>query len=109
MRTLTIDPLIPSALWVALALAAGVLVVLYAWRRPPGIPRVRWGALIGGMSIAVVCVLIVLLNPMWIEVIAPPGGRPRITVLCDASTSMATPDAQDGSQRHTRYAAAAKI
>src|SRR6476620_12364499 len=99
MRTLTIEPLIPSALWAALAVLSVGLLSFYAYRRPTGIPRWRWGGLLSGMALAVACVLIVLLNPMWVEVIAPPGGRPRLTVLCDASSSMATPDSGD---RRTR-------
>ena len=59
---LTVEPLVPSALWAALALVSGLLLVMYALRRPTGIPRWRWTLLVGGMSAAVACVLIVLLH-----------------------------------------------
>lgn len=106
MRTLTLQPLIPSALWTALTILAAALLILYAWRRPTGLGRIRWSVMVAGMAAALACVLGVLLNPTWIETIAPPGGRPQITILCDASNSMTTPDA---GERQSRYAAAARI
>src|SRR5262245_59419468 len=106
MRTLTLNPLIPPALWAALAVLSVLMLAMYAIRRPTGIPRWRWGIRIAAMGAAIGCVLVVLLNPTWIERIAPPGVRPRLIVLCDASSSMATPDLKEHT---TRYTAAARL
>ena len=51
-----------------------------------------------------VLVLGILLNPTWIEPVAPPAGKPLLTVLVDATASMATADA--GPRARTRYQSA---
>ena len=57
------------------------------------------------MSISVALVLLVLLNPIRVETIPPPPGKPLLTVLVDATASMATPDVDGG----TRYRAATSV
>lgn len=90
------EPLIPSSLWLALAAVAGALLVVYAVRRPAVMSRARWAWTVGGMALAVVLVLAILLNPTWVERVAPPGGKPVLTVLVDSTASMGTPDAPGG-------------
>jgi len=91
MRTLVFQPLIPTALWVTLAVLA---VGLWAWYARDCARRLGKRA-IGILSLMVVALalpLAVLLNPMWLERIPPPAGKPRLAVLVDRSASMATAD-----------------
>lgn len=102
---MTFQPLIPPSLWLALAVAGAALLVWYALRRPPVMGRVRWSAVVMLMTSAVALVLLILLNPVRVRAIPPPAGKPVLTILVDASGSMATPDAGGGA---TRYASAAR-
>ncbi len=106
MSSLSFEPLISPALWVTLAVVAGVFLLWYGWRRPVGVPRRRWASILVFMSLGVVVLLVVLLNPTWVVPIAPPTGKPQLTLLVDASASMATPDAAQGK---TRFQAAAAL
>jgi hypothetical protein len=106
MGTLTFEPLISPALWAALAVAAVSLMVWYAWRRPVQMGRARWTTIIALMSAGLAGVLIILLNPTWVEQLPPPEGKPRLTVLVDASASMGTADLPGGK---SRYAEAARL
>ncbi|HWE93963.1 MAG TPA: vWA domain-containing protein [Tepidisphaeraceae bacterium] len=103
---MTFEPLIPTSLWLALAVAGALLIGWYALRRPQVMTRVRWGGVVGLMAVAVALALLILLNPIRVRMIPPPAGRPLLTVLVDASASMGTPDAGSGS---TRYASAAAL
>src|SRR5215470_15602317 len=100
MSSLSFDPLIPPALWVLLAVAGLALGVWYAWVRPGSISRRRWAVALALSATAFAAVLLVLLNPMWVEPVRPPAGKPVLTVVVDATGSMATPDGGDG---RTRY------
>ncbi len=104
--TITFEPLLPSAAWVTLALIAIALWVLYILKRPRACQRNLWIGLAALMAAGIASVLFLLLNPIWLEPLPPPGGKPLLTILVDESTSMATPDAAD---RQTRFAAAAKL
>jgi hypothetical protein len=106
MGTLSFDPLIAPALWLALAAAGFALLSTYGWRRPGVVPRRRWAWIMGLSSLGMLIVLGVLLNPTWVEPAEPPAGRPVLTVLVDATASMATPDAPD---KQTRYRASARL
>ena len=106
MGTLSFDPLIPPALWLALAAAGAALLTVYGWRRPEAVPRRRWFWIMGLSSLGMAIVLGVLLNPTWVEQAEPPAGRPVLTVLVDATASMATPDA---AERQTRYRSSARL
>lgn len=106
MRDLTFDPLIPLALWVPLAAAAGGLLAWYAAASRQRLPRRRWPAVIGLMALVVVLPLGILLNPTWLARVPPPAGKPLLTVLVDRSASMATRDAEGGA---SRFEAAAGI
>lgn len=100
---LTVEPLIPPMIWLTLALAAAVVGAWYAWRRPVAVARGRWAAMVTLMFVGVGLVLLVLLNPTLVRDVPPPAGKPVLTVLVDATASMATPDAPNG---QTRYQAA---
>ncbi|MGE0606855.1 MAG: hypothetical protein AB7O62_06995 [Pirellulales bacterium] len=99
MSSLTFLPLVPLALWSALALAAAALLATYArdsrGRTAPS--RRRW--IIGLMGLGLLLPMLVLLNPTWVERIPPPGGKPLLTILIDASASMAANDGDDGRSR----------
>jgi hypothetical protein len=105
MTVLTFEPLIPGSLWLALAVCAVVVIAWYGRRRPASVPRTRWGVMTSLMFVAIAIVLTLLLNPMWAHEIESPAGKPSITVLLDASESMATPDGAGGV---SRFAAASK-
>ena len=103
---MTFEPLIPNSLWLALAVGGAALLAWYALHRPAMTGRARWVAVLALMSAGLGLVLLILLNPIRVREIAPPPGKPLLTVLVDASASMATPDAATGA---TRYRAAARI
>src|SRR5262245_3989718 len=106
MSTLSFEPLIPPAPWLTLALAGAALLGWYAWQRPAALPRRRWANILTLMTAGLVLVLLILLNPTWIEPVAPPAGKPVLTVLVDSSASMATPDTAD---RKSRFESAARL
>ena len=97
---MTFQPYIPFALWVLLAVAGAALLTWYAMAARRRLPRGRRAIVVGLMAVAVAIPLAVLLNPIWLERIPPPAGKPLLTVLVDRSASMATPDADDGRARY---------
>lgn len=99
MRRLEWEPLIDPAIWIALTVAAAALLALYAVRRPTGLSRPRWGTVVLLMSLAVALVLVLLLNPTWVEPLPPPEGNPQLMVLIDTSASMRTADVGEGKTR----------
>ncbi|MBK8270168.1 MAG: hypothetical protein IPK83_18470 [Planctomycetes bacterium] len=105
METLTFEPLINPALWTVLAVCTLGLLVIYARRRPAAVRLLRWSTICALMFICAACVLTILANPTWVSVTPPPEGKPVLTVLIDASASMATCD--DG-KPDSRYSAAAR-
>jgi hypothetical protein len=106
MPSLTFEPLVSPAFWMTLAGLALVLIAWYVRGRPWAVPRGRWVAIIVLMSSGAAAILVILLNPTWLEPVAPPAGKPLFTVLVDRSASMAVSDLP-GSQ--SRWQAAAKI
>ncbi len=101
--SLTFEPLLPSAAWLTMALTAIALWGWYVVKRPTACGRWLWVGLAGLMALGIVSVLLVLLNPIWLQPLPPPGGKPLLTILIDESKSMATPD---GGSNQTRYAVA---
>jgi hypothetical protein len=99
MARLSFEPLIPASLWLLLAVAAAVLLVWYGLSRPGRIGWWPWVGIMALMAGAVASVLVVLLNPTWIDPIEPPAGKPLLTVLVDDSSSMAVRDAADNRSR----------
>jgi hypothetical protein len=106
--TLTLEPLISSTLWLTLAVALAALLGWYAWRRPWGIGITRWVAIVTLMGLSGAAILVVLLNPTWLEPIPPPAGKPRLTILVDDSASMAATDMPANHSRFEDAAATAK-
>ncbi|MEX0677957.1 MAG: hypothetical protein WD063_12825 [Pirellulales bacterium] len=99
MTTLVLEPLIPIALWGSLALGAVALLSWYVVDCARRLGRPAAGRVAALMGLSVALPLFVLLNPTWHERIPPPAGKPVLTVLVDASASMATRDmADDGSR-----------
>jgi len=104
--TLTFEPLISSALWLLLAVTAIGLFAWYASRIPWGMSKVRWTVIIVLMACSSALLFVILLNPIWLERIPPPAGKPRLAIVVDASASMAAADLPNGT---TRYQAATEI
>jgi hypothetical protein len=106
MSRITFDPCIPLAMWFPLALAAAGLVAWYALASRGRLAGRRRIDVLVLMSGAVAVPLLLLLNPLWLERIPPPPGKPLLTVLVDASASMATRDGESG---QTRYQEAVRL
>lgn len=106
MGTLSFEPLLPSALWLALAVTGAGLLGWYGWRRPGSVPRRRWAGILALMAAGHLLVLLVLLNPTWVAPVAPPAGKPLLTLLIDSTASMATADSGNGVPR---YVAAVRL
>ncbi|MEX2558720.1 MAG: hypothetical protein WD403_02345, partial [Pirellulales bacterium] len=104
--SLSFEPLIQPALWVVLAVLAVAMLGWYARGRPWAIRRRRWVLIVALMAASACLPLVILLNPTWHERIPPPAGKPRLTLVVDASASMSADDLEGG---RTRYQAAAQI
>ena len=106
MRFLTVQPLIPPALWALLCAACVVSWAWYAASRPSHVSLRRWTAILVLSGCGIACVLLIMLNPTWLVRVTPPGGKPLLNLLVDASESMNTPDSETGT---TRFEAAGNI
>jgi hypothetical protein len=104
--TISFDPLIPASLFAFLATAGAAALVVYALRRPNALPRARWMSVLTLMVIGFVLVLLTLLNPTLNRPLPGPPGKPLLTILVDASASMATSDCA-GNQ--PRFASAGRV
>ena len=110
MQYVTLEPQIPLALWVPLALAAAALLVAYGLAARDRLSRGRRAGVMALMTVALALPLVILLNPTWLERIPPPEGKPVLTILVDYSASMATRDVEGGKTRYelaSQYAAEA--
>ncbi len=103
--SITFDPLIPLALWLPLSLVLVALLIAYARAGRQRVSGWRGGGMLALMATAAALPLVVLLNPVWVEILPPPAGKPLLTVLIDESASMATADVE----AKTRFARAAEI
>lgn len=99
MGRLTFEPLIPASLWLLLAVATTVLLAWYGASRPGRMSARSWFLILALMAAGPVLVLLVLLNPTWINPIDSPAGKPLLTILVDESASMAVKDAAKGQSR----------
>ena len=106
MRSIVLDPYIPLALWVPLALAAAALWGWYAAASRGRLTGRRRVEVLALMATAIAIPLAILLNPTWLEQVPPLPGKPLLTVLVDRSASMATEDAP---QHQSRYQAACRF
>jgi len=100
MPTISFEPLISWALWLALAVACAAMLTWYGWRRPAGVLPYRWRRVMVLMAGGMAVVLLMLLNPTLMTPVGGPPGKPLVTVALDMSGSMATPDAENGRTRH---------
>ncbi len=108
MSQITLDPYVPLALWVPLALAAAALTTVYAMAVGDRLAGWRRWAVPVLMAAAVAVPLVILLNPTWLRRAPPPPGKPLLTVLVDSSASMAVHDAEGGRSRYRQACAVAK-
>jgi hypothetical protein len=99
MGSLSFEPLVPVALWTALALGGAALMVWHALRKPAVVSPGRWVFVVVLMSMALLATLLILLNPTWVWELPPPPGKPLLNILVDTSASMSTPDAGGGASR----------
>jgi hypothetical protein len=106
MKTLVLQPLISTSLWLTLALSAVGLLAWYAASSRGRLSRGRWIIATLLMAFSLALPLGMLLNPTWIERLPPPEGKPRLIVLIDASASMKT---RNASQNRSRFDEAAAI
>ena len=106
MKTLILQPLISTSLWLTLALCAVGLLAWYAVSSRRRLSRGRWVAATSLMAVTTALPLLLLLNPTWVERLPPPEGKPRLVVLIDASASMQTRDAPN---HRSRFDEAASI
>lgn len=65
-----------------------------------------WAAIVCLMAASQAIVLTILLNPIRLEPLPPPAGKPLLTILVDQSASMATVDTD---QRLSRWRSAAQV
>nr|WP_143548158.1 vWA domain-containing protein [Rhodopirellula sp. SM50] len=99
----TFEPRIPMGLWWALAALSAAVIVLYLLRRDWSVGRVRRWIITLMMLLGLVGPLAVTLNPVHIQPIPRPSGKPRLTVLLDGTASMTVEDA-DGDRGQSRWA-----
>ncbi|HEU5431975.1 MAG TPA: hypothetical protein VFU81_09935, partial [Thermomicrobiales bacterium] len=99
LMMLDFEPLISPALWAAMALAAAVLLGVYAWQRPPSATKGRWALIVALMAAGAALPLVILLNPTWQIAVPPPAGKPLLTIVADASASMSAGDLPGGQTR----------
>lgn len=94
--TWTIQPILPMGAWWLLVLISIIVVVGYIWRsRWDVLPRERFG-IVSLLTLSLAGPLIVLLNPISVETVGRPEGKPKVHVLLDASASMKTDDVKGG-------------
>lgn len=106
MPSITFEPLIAPALWIALAFLALGAAAWQARTRPTVTSRGRWTAIVLLGAAGLAAVLFILLNPTWLAPIPPPPGKQLVTLLLDQSKSMAV---EDASRAKSRFAEAAEI
>lgn len=109
MSSLAFEPLVPAALWIVLAAVSAGVLGWYFWRRPPALNGLRWGSVAALAAVGMAMVLVILLNPLWLEPIPPPAGKPLLTVLLDRSASMQIADVEGKTSRLAQGAEIAQL
>lgn len=106
--TWTIQPILPMGVWWLLVFVSIGVDAGYIWRsRWDVLPRERFG-IVFLLTLSLSCPLLVLLNPISIETISRPDGKPKVHVLVDASASMKTDDLVD-KDSSTRWDSAREV
>jgi hypothetical protein len=93
------DPQIPLSLWWAMVIAGSLAWLLYALGGSGGLGWLRRSWILTLMLVGIAAPLAMLLNPIWVQPVLPPDGRPLITVLVDATQSMQVDDCGEGRSR----------
>ncbi|MEL6108360.1 MAG: hypothetical protein AAFU85_20220, partial [Planctomycetota bacterium] len=101
---LQFEPQIAISLWAALAVLSGSVWLWYAVVGARGIGMIRRVPILLFMLLTVSIPLFLLLNPIWVEPIIPPAGKPLVSIVVDATQSMQTDDC--GDQKDSRFHAA---
>lgn len=101
---LQFEPQIAISLWTALAVLCGGAWLWYAVVGARGIGLSRRVPILLFMLLTVSVPLFLLLNPIWVEPIVPPAGKPLVSIVVDATQSMRTDDC--GEQNESRFDAA---
>jgi hypothetical protein len=89
---ISIAPHLPWPAWSALVVASVGLLAWYTRTSRGNLPATRWRVVICLMAAALALPLVLLLNPIRVEPIPPPPGKPLVTILLDASAGMTTDD-----------------
>ncbi|QDT33094.1 vWA domain-containing protein [Thalassoglobus polymorphus] len=97
--SLSFEPLLAPVAWVTLAIMSIGLWSWYVWKRPSTCPLPIWSIISFLGALGIILVLTVLLNPIWLEALPPPAGKPLLTILVDQSESMLTVDGEVNSTR----------
>lgn len=104
---LTVEPLIPFALWCPLLLAAVAAVVAYGFTSRGRVNSRRRWTILAMMTVSLALPLCLLLNPTWVVELPPPPGKPHVTILIDRSASMAAEES--GASRYSQAAEQARL
>jgi hypothetical protein len=108
MTSLAFEPMIPPAVWLLLAAGGVGMLAWYGASRPRRVERRRWVVILTLAALGYAAALLVLLNPTWVEPVPPPPGKPTVTIVVDATGSMATPDSPSGRSRFQSAVEAAR-
>lgn len=86
------QPRVGLPVWLAFVVVVGVVWMAYGHASRSRLTggRHRWTLL--WMLWAGIVPLILLLNPVWVDALPPPDGRPLVTLVIDTSTSMNVAD-----------------
>ena len=90
-------PHVALPVWLALVAIMSVAWIVYAYQSRNRLSPSRRRMTLFWMLFAAVIPLVLLLNPVWVEALPPPDGRPLVTMVIDTSASMNVSD-DDGSE-----------
>lgn len=100
----SVEPLVPFPLWLTLAVAAAVVLIVYA--KSQKLVGVKRWPIIALMAISFLVPFIILLNPTLTHTLPPPAGKPILDIAVDHSISMATDDVEGASRLNSAVAIA---
>jgi hypothetical protein len=108
METFVFDPLLPAPLLAALWVLAALAALVYVFWRPTRLPLVRRMALGALHALPMAGLIVLLYRPSIVTIAGSSGGKPVLSVFVDSSASMATDDAESGTDRFKLAVAAIK-